>query len=377
MLALVGTGYFGFGGGYARYKSDQLLGNACDGVLAKREARAVLGDGPLKKGDDGNDSVGTFAGRETDERSLRVRCSIRRDPEDDTGMASVAVTVSGVPARGAADSPFRELYAGMPYGLAPAPLGHGWSGIFAMEDDGHRGGTEAMTSVVLDCADTPSDLLVTARVGLDAITLDNADHRADFARVATATASKAARHWDCDARLGKDPTSVGLPVNEEEYVPVRDASGTCAGVPAARPAHGRIAVSRAWESARGTAPYEACVLGGEEVAHGRYRLRAVYGPYAEELRYVVENGSGIGPGAPDFDRERAGRSEVPQLQFWWGTAECGEGRQRPLYTAEKIEGTLTDRERELSEDPAYERRALAEFARRSAVSHGCTAPTTP
>ncbi len=173
---------------------------------------------------------------------------------------------------------------------------------------------------------------------------------------------------------------MGLPVNEDEYVPVRDAGGTCAGVPAARPAHGRLGVSRAWESACDTAPYEACVVGGdEEAAHGRYRLRALYGPYAEELRYVVENGSGARPEAPDFDKERAGRSEVPQLRFWWGTAECGKGRQRPLYTAEKIEGTLTDRDRdrEPRADPAYERRALAEFAKRSAASHCCAAPTTP
>ncbi len=172
LLALIGTGYFFFGGGYDRYQGDKLLGDACDacdGVLAKREAPTLLGDGPLKKGDGGNDSAGAFAGRETDERSLRVRCSIRWDLECNAGKptveASVAVTVSGVPARGAPDSPFRELYAGMPYGLAPAPLGHGWSGVFATRDDGHRGGTEAMTSVVLDCADTQDDLLVTARVG--------------------------------------------------------------------------------------------------------------------------------------------------------------------------------------------------------------------
>ncbi|MFD4998411.1 hypothetical protein [Streptomyces buecherae] len=74
---------------------------------------------------------------------------------------------------------------------------------------------------------------------------------------------------------------------------------------------------------------------------------------------------------------------MPRLQFWWGAAECGEARQCPSYPAERIEGTLTDRERdrdrerELSEDPAYERRARAEFARRSAASHGCAAPTTP
>ncbi|WP_217197025.1 hypothetical protein [Streptomyces buecherae] len=98
----------------------------------------------------------------------------------------------------------------------------------------------------------------------------------------------------------------------------------------------------------------------------------------------MANGSGIGPEPPDFDRERAGRSEVPRLQFRWGLAECGEARQRPSYPAERIEGTLTDRdrdrdrerERELSGAPAYERRALAEFARRSAASHGCAAPTT-
>ncbi|MBC3984280.1 hypothetical protein H8N01_17325, partial [Streptomyces sp. AC536] len=59
----------------------------------------------------------------------------------------------------------------------------------------------------------------------------------------------------------------------------------------------------------------------------------------------MENGSGIGPEAPHFDRERAGRSEVPRLRFWWGLAECGEARQRPSYPAEKVEGTLTDRDR--------------------------------
>ncbi|MFE6777987.1 hypothetical protein [Streptomyces sp. NPDC057702] len=383
VLGLAAGAHYWFGGGYDRYKNDKLLGGACEGVLAKREARAILGDGPLKKGDGGQRATGSFAGGE-DQGSLRVRCSVRRDLEYNAGKptveASVTVTVSGVPTRGAYESHFGEGDASLPRGPAPVPLGDGWTGIFATDDRGSDALRAAHTSVVLDCADSPNDLLVTARVEEEDSTLDNPDSRAAFARVATATAKKAARHWGCDARLGKDPTSVPLPVNEREYVPLRGADGTCAGVAAAGTPRGGLRVPHAWESTRARAPYEACVV-GEDGARWRYRLRALYGPYAEEMRHVLRSQGRLSASRPDFARERAGYADVPQLHQWWGSAECGAG-DRALFTAEKVENFDSydrdgTRDREPRADAAYQRRALAEFARRSAASHGCAAPTTP
>ncbi|MER0242782.1 hypothetical protein AAHZ94_12260 [Streptomyces sp. HSW2009] len=400
VLALIGGGYYWFGGGYDRHQRDKLLAGACDGVLAKREARAILGDGPLEEGERGTVRKGSFAGedrgagqgvgeRGSDDRAVRepllLTCTVKRDLEYHAGKptveASVTIGVREAPVRLRTDPGYDRTGPIVPRGLAPAPLGHGWSGHFAI-DRNYADGPEATTAVLLTCANSTSDLLVTAKVQQEDSTLDDPRHRAAFARVATATAKKAARHLNCDAPLGTDPVTVPLPVDEREYVPLRDADGTCAGLPPTpgTPAGKQpgIEVRHAWESARGTAPYETCVV-GESGAAGSYRLRALYGPYAQDLRFVVAGQSHGGSAHSDLEERPAGQVDVPQLHFWYASARCGADRPAALYIVDALteDSASEGRKDEPRADVAYQRRALAEFARRSAAAHGCAAPAVP
>ncbi|WP_031083476.1 hypothetical protein [Streptomyces sp. NRRL WC-3549] len=363
-LALVAGGVLWFGGGYDRWSSGRVLTQACDGVLPADEVRSVLGDRHLKAGK--NTSEGSLDDTTT---SLRVVCGVSRDVDADAGEypgdGSVRVTVSGVPTLDHEDRAYESLYPSVRSALPPTPLGQGWNGVFST--GGSRGAeAKATTSVLLDCAAGPGDLLVTveAEVGgyLDDTPLDDPRRRTAFARIATATAANASRTWNCDADLGTPLSTVALPVNEDEYVALADAEGTCSGISA----RGK-AVVRAWESERGTAPFEQCVLGGAD-GHTVYTLVAQYGPYAESELHVLTTGSGTRN--PVEAGQRAG--VLPDGSYWT-TADCPGGGEPALFRLvrydDKAEGGGAGRAHALS--------ALKVFAERSAAAHHCSEPAAP
>ncbi|MEU4996862.1 hypothetical protein [Streptomyces sp. NPDC021622] len=399
-LALLAGGWFWFGGGYDRWATQRQIDGACDGVLPSAEVRDVLGEGPY---DDGPDTDNRTEGELAD-ASLRVECSLLRKVEVGTGKptrhGSLEVSVRAVPERRAKDDDGpaarqqrREDYLGQDGGvypnvggvLPPAALGQGWNSTFAAGDG--FSGAGATTSVLLDCARGRGGLLVTVRAEDEGAGAEDPAVRTAFARTATATAANASAHWGCDADLGKRPRTVPLDVNEDESVPLADATASCEGVP------GRgSAVSRAWEGARRGTPVEMCVVGAGPVdaegrpvprtssdISGQYRLSAFYGPYAQDERYgYLERHDYLEP-----DR-MLGVAPAGPLVFggYWASAECEKGGERALFTVEPPgSGSHSygsdKQDKPTAADRAYERAALKAFAKRSAKAHGCKAPVQP
>lgn len=414
-LALIAGGYYWWGGPHERRVAQRVLDEACRGVLPSDEIRAVLGEGPFESGPGRSGASDTDQAEESGKGGIRqVSCAVERDEEHGAGHptheASVAVTVRSVPERKAADTAadhrderprgYEPLPPLLTDGLPPAALGHGWRGVFSTDEgfmhQSSGGDASATTSVLLDCPRDRGGLLVTVDVREEDVTLDDPRRRTAYARVATATAAKAARKWGCDATLGKPLRTVALPVNTDEYVPLADASGTCRGLPARG-----SRVSRAWEGARSGGPVEVCVLGGggtgTPAAGGsadsagfadsadearRYQLVAYYGPYAQDARVEHQVRHGRYSEDPVPGDAPAGRLVGGGR---WTSAACRDGGGPALFTVRPSDATdgneYDKRGRRLepkmsAADLAYERAALKEFARRSAATHGCGAPTS-
>lgn len=348
-LALTGAVLWSMG-------SDQrALEDACAGTLAIPETRSVVGDGAVSV----SSSVqGTFgSGRGT---TLLAHCTVSGDG------GTVDVKIAGAP-RPQREYGIGELYAAVPAShILPVPIGHGWSGLLGTDNtrigDGEDG--KATASVVLACAQGGRSLLITVESeATDGATLDDPATRPRFTATATATARAANGHWKCGAHLGKAVHTVPLPVNEDEYQPLSDADGTCAGVPGGS----QYAVTTARETARG-GPRETCAVGSRE-GSPRYRLDAYYGPYAEEARAQYLR---------DFDYENITPADKPSGRLgesaYWASAGCPGQGDHALYMV-VVDGLGQEARR--SPDLPYERAALKTFAERSAREHGCSAPATP
>ncbi|MEV6393287.1 hypothetical protein AB0M39_00605 [Streptomyces sp. NPDC051907] len=351
-LLLIAAGYLVLGGTLDRWTEQQMLDDACDGMLAGDEARSLLGDGPISEKRDRAHSEGGLG--EDADSSLYVRCVIQRTgepPVDGSRLAgSVDVAVYGVPTMETA----RGQRAGSLYwgtqSARPVPLGGGWTGFLSGEADQ----SAATAAVLLDCPDSRSDLLVALDADVRAGALDNPEHRLRVARLATATAEKAAERSGCHASLGEPLRTVPLPTGEDESVPVARAKGTCAGVPGLQPS-----IARAWESARGDSPRERCELGDRW--RGEFVLDAYYGPYAEDMRFRLHHDSVEGGG------------EEKALTF---SAECAPGEEPALFV---LQGSVfeSEKEREKYGKVAPGRAALKAFAERSAQAHECSPPVSP
>ncbi|MFI1394866.1 hypothetical protein [Streptomyces sp. NPDC020681] len=319
-----------------RWSEQRVLDEACDGVLAADETRAVLGEGKLAEQ---RDRIRREGGLNDEKRTLSIQCKITRVDESSTGEGSVEVTVQGVPTlEGDRGQRNGSLYWGTE-AERPVPLGHGWTGFFDGDSEGRD--SEATAAVLLDCPEGRSDLLVTVVGHVTGTTSDNPDDRTRLARIATGTAHKSAERFGCEARLGKPLRTVPLPVAEDESVELRRATGTCAGVP-----DGRTRSFRAWESGRGDAPRARCTVGTGQFQ--TYDLDAYYGPYAEDMRFRMASDG--------MDAVRLVASAV-----------CPAG-QSALYAIRRDGG---------QEAVAHERAALKAFAARSAKDHGCSALTDP
>lgn len=359
-LVVLAGGVFWFGGGYDRWATDRTLATACDGVLPADEVRAALGERRLEAFSDR--SEGSLDDTTT---SLRVTCGISRETGENNGEhvgeGTVTVTVNGVPTLDREDRRYESLYPEVRTSLAPVPLGQGWHGMFDAKDSGTE--ATATTAVLLDCAPGRGDLLITVAVHVDKylgdMPLDNPERRTAFARTATGTAANASRRWNCDADLGKALKAVPLPVNKDEYVAPADAEGTCSGIAA----RGRT-VTRVWESERGTAPYEKCVLGNTE-GNATHVVTAHYGPYAEGARH--DHFERPGDPGPTATGQRSGALTDGS---YWTTADC-PGSAGPAFFSFTAYG---DEDTRTNADRTYGLSALKTFAERSAKSHDCAAP---
>ncbi|MEV7190253.1 hypothetical protein AB0N81_00410 [Streptomyces sp. NPDC093510] len=423
-LALVAGGYYWWGGPHERRVAQRVLDEACEGVLPSREMRDVLGEGPFETGpgrvdvlmaggasdDDGSSDHGDHGGDEEHggDEVRGVTCSVSGDgvrmAGGNTNEAEVTVTVQSVPqrrdddtgadvdraaGRGYDDGP---LYPRLSAELPPVGLGGGRRGMFTTDEgfSGDSDGSGATAVTLLDCARDRGSLLVTVAAKDEDVTLDDPHRRTAFARIATATAAKASAKWGCDAEPGEPPRAVALPVNADESVRLADAAGTCRGVPGRGPGRGGR-LSRVWESASSDAPVEVCVVAGEQPelpdkkpsdGGRRYHLVASYGPYAEIERLAYERRHGEYTDKPGPGEAPAGRLAGGGH---WASAACRDGSGPALFTvrdgeaweAERSGAYKRRRTKPAAADPAYERAALAEFARRSARTHGCETPKLP
>ncbi|WP_410538046.1 hypothetical protein [Streptomyces sp. KL2] len=364
MVFMLPTGHSWYEESREQRAGRELLRDACGGVLPEREARAILGGGPLKGS---SDSVRGEEGLGRKDEPLEAGCLIvRKKPEKAYGFedASIGVSLHGTRAPGGGEDGERERpddpYPAF-YPDAPVPLPGGWTGFLSARDAPYE--DRGTAAVFLDCAGDRRDLLVTVSVRVGDTGLGDPAHRIRIGRLATATARNAAQQWGCEARFGERPRTVPLPVAED--VPLGEADGTCEGVPA----RGRT-FARAWESDRGGAPQEVCSVGNSG-GTPLYSLRAFYGPYATSARVALGK-------RYSFEKTIPGRTPSGTLPDGglWATAACPApfAGETALFT---IEPLGREREKSTRGEQAYERAALKAFAEASAEHHGCSAPRLP
>jgi hypothetical protein len=342
-LAVLVTGFLFFHGDFQRWRGNAALDEACGGLLDRDAVRDVLGSGEVEVEARGGGVV-------------HCRVNVAGSAEilvDDTAQSG---------------GPRDDGYFGHATGTTlPVPVGHGWSGLFwtgARESRAARGpagNVEAGVALVLHCSGTRS-LTVTVTSTLHA-TLDDPANRPAYARIATATAAKAAKERGCAAQLGSPVRSLDLPaLADDEYEPLRTASGTCAGVPGTR------ALTRATETARNGAPYEVCRLSGTGTE--RSVLTASFGAYAQH-RYA-EYATSYEDDIPAADRPAHLRTAARGST--WTTAKCPDGLA--LFELSALDVRTVKKPSSDPTDLRAERAALTAFAVHSAKAHSCEMPHT-
>ncbi|SDJ75895.1 hypothetical protein [Streptomyces indicus] len=348
-LAVLATGYLWLHGDFRRWDNEARLDSACDGLLDRAVVQEVFGDGDV--------TVRAWEGA-----PHHVRCEV---VVEDGGRADVRVTDDA-----GAEDPLAEVYLGGRKKQLAVPVGHGWTGLFGAEF-GRTGATdeadEVTTVLVLRCtAGGTKALTVTVETGFaDPGSFDDPAVRPAYTRIAEATARKADEVRGCKAELGTKVRSLPLPVRKDEYKPLAEAEGTCAGIASVR------GVRTVLETARGGAPYERCQLNDARGGH-RYGLEASFGPYAQAFfrgnRMSLREDDLPTGDKPAHHRTRDGRVS-------WTTAACPDGTA--LFTL-FADGDRDDKDSApVSGDRAQERAALKTFAERAAKAHNCRTPAVP
>ncbi|WP_338702809.1 hypothetical protein V2W30_36090 [Streptomyces sp. Q6] len=335
------AGFLLFHGDFQRWRDDAALDEACGGLLDRDAVRDVLGSGAV----------------EVDERGGGVaHCRV-------AVHGSAEILVEDTTRAGGSET--GGYFGHATSSVLPVPVGHGWSGLFwtgardARPGDGPAASVEAGVALVLPCTGGRS-LSVTVTSTLDG-TLDDPANRPAYARIATTTAAEAARARGCEAELGDPIRSLDLPVlADDEYEPLRTASGTCAGVPGTR------TLTRATETARNGAPYEVCRLTGTGTESTV--LTADYGAYAQ--RRYAEYERSYDDEVPAADRPAHLRTS--ERGSTWTTAECPDGTA--LFELSSLDERTAKKRSPTSVELSAERAALTAFAARSAKAHACEPP---
>ncbi|MFF3289259.1 hypothetical protein [Streptomyces sp. NPDC003023] len=312
LVAVAGYGWYQLSDTGKRWRYEDRLATYCQGLIPPEESAAIT-DYDTDEGLPNEWHRGGPEGYEFCQvgDTMLVIARVPASARDDDGRRGV----------------FDELRPDRTAGL-PMPLGGGWRGYTNGEN----------AAAVLDCA------------GQDASVVVHSSHRGDSAvgrstiALVTATAARAARHWDCDAKPGGSlPAVPDQPEEKSRF----EAEGTCAGIPM----HDMDTIH--WIKETPTAAssvLETCVLGETEArAEELFQVNAHFGPLARAQH-------------PDPETTRkAGGDE----DYIWATAKCPGTSGRALFTIAATEYAHDDAEQFL-------RAALAAFADRSAKQHGCT-----
>ncbi|MFJ7200195.1 MULTISPECIES: hypothetical protein [unclassified Streptomyces] len=313
LVLAAGYGWYRMSDTGKRWKYENRLAAYCEGLLPVAESAALT----LYSIDPG--LPGDRTGGADDDRW------------DECGVADTRLLVALIPLdtvrnRNLFGDPLSMLREGESDHL-PVALGGGWQGYTDFRD----------TGVVLNCTNRPASLVVAVRADESH---DNSTETRQIARLATATAERAADRWSCDA-----PTGTGvppIPVPADSPTP-GNATATCAGIPV--PGDGSVGWHRE-TTAPGNELLETCALGETKARNEElYWFGAAFGPYAQRLR-TGDDGSGSYHGDAGTDRHSA----------WAGP--------RALFTANDTEYAAPSR--------GYLRTALRAFAERAARRHGCT-----
>lgn len=221
----------------------------------------------------------------------------------------------------------------------PMSLGGGWEGY---TDLSH-------TSAVLPCTNRHASVLVSAEPG-DSPPGDGATRQ--VARLVTATAVRAARHYGCTAKPGGPIPPVPRPARPR---PARNIGGTCAGIPV-RQVVDTGEVNWVKQTAVGGTPsIEECVLGDTKAsAADVYDFQADYGPYAQRLRTTPDDADGF---RADAD------SGISHTEAW-ATARCPGHTARALFFVTATEDAAPTR--------SFLKAGLRAFAVRATKRHSCT-----
>ncbi|MFF8845814.1 hypothetical protein ACF08N_24365 [Streptomyces sp. NPDC015127] len=310
LVAVAGYGWYQLSDTGKRWRYEDALASYCEGLIPPKES-AVFTGYDTEKGlpndwDRGADHQFCKVGR-----SLLTIARIPESARDDDGPRGV----------------FDDLRPGE-RGTLPMTLGGGWRGYTNL----------ASTAAVLECRNQDASVVVSASGSGDTVA------GRTTAELVTATAVRAAEHWDCEAEAGGPIPPVPAEPEEKSRF---DAKGTCAGIPM----HDMDIVHWLKETpAAETSLLETCVLGETKArAEELFQVRAFFGPFAQ-AQY------------PEYESTRdAGRFG----DFFWATAKCPGTSARALFTISTTEYVHEDVE-------DFARSALTAFAERSAKQHGCT-----
>ncbi|MFE7383283.1 hypothetical protein ACFU9F_23280 [Streptomyces zhihengii] len=316
LVAVAGYGWYQFGDTGKRWRYEDALAGYCQGLIPPEES-AVLTDYDTGAGLPLDRHYGGSGGYEYCKvgRQVLTIARIPADARDDDGRRSVFDALRPAPA-----------------GTLPLPLGGGWHGYT----------NRASAAVVLTCEGQDASVVVAAAPsGRDVA-------GSATARLLTATAERAAGHWDCEARTGgATPDDYPEPQEKSRF----EAEGTCAGLPLRD--RDDVDWIKETTASPGTAPLESCVLGTAVDAENRpelLSLTASFGPFAQAV-------APFGDGEP----QPAGGSGGTH----WATAACPGATARAHFRVHTETPAGED-------DDAFARAALTAFAERSARQHGCT-----
>ncbi|MEV5442016.1 hypothetical protein AB0N23_05630 [Streptomyces sp. NPDC052644] len=315
----------------ARWRFEEAMRTYCGGVLAYEES-------PLFEG--------LATNKVPNDHALGPKAYFCQ-----YGGARTPVTVALLDHRRYGEYQLRQLVSGSHARMLPVPLAGGWRGTV---DD-------ASVGVLLPCRDSRAAVYVTVGFpnppGLEERQKSKSgwvESDRFWARFATATAVKAAAHWDCDAEPGQRIRALP-PVSWEESI--EDADGTCASLP--------FGLDKRLDTVEETVTgghslREFCRVGASHYFSDRYSFSAHFGPAA--LRAWERE---IPPGGRGKPAGRAGA----QL---WGSARCHGDHGRALFEAFIPPEAATvwlpgETGKETFGAPAF-----TEFVKRTAKRHGCT-----
>jgi hypothetical protein len=319
LLLAAGYGWYRTSDTGERWRYEDRLATYCEGLLPVAESVAL----PSYSTDVG--LSGDSAGGTDDNRWSKCHVA-------DTQLLIALIPHDAIRNRNLFGDPL-SLLDDQGSGHLPVAIGGGWQGHTDFRD----------TGVVLDCAERPASLVVA--VSADE-SHENAAETRQIARLVTATATRAAEKWSCEAPLGNDVPPISM---RSGHTTPGEATGTCAGVP--EPDDDSVDWLRE-TTTPGTALRETCALGETKARDEElYWFEASFGPYAQRLR-TSDDGPVGHHGDAGADLHRA-----------WASAACGDG-PRALLVVNDMEYAAPSR--------GYLRTALRAFAEKTARRHGCT-----